>query len=380
MERKVEVNSEFRPVYVVWELTLKCDLACRHCGSRAGRPRSEEMSLEEAKNIADQLAQMGTKEVTFIGGEAYLYPNWQEIISYTNSLGITCTMTTGGRALTLEKCKELARAGVRGVSVSIDGLEETHDKLRAVKGSFQATMQALANIQKAGMIANSNIQINRLNLQELESLAELLLNQGIRVWQVQLTGPMGRAADRPEWLLQPYEMLDLMPRLEKIAKLFKENGATLNAANNLGYYGPHESEIRYQFWKGCGAGRHVLGIESNGDVKGCPSLPTAPYIGGNLRETALKDIWQTKQLAFARENREDELWGYCKSCYYAKLCKGGCSWTSHTLLGRRGNMPYCHHRVLELAKQGLGERIRLKEKAQGQPFDFGLYELDVVQL
>ena len=380
MERNVEINSQFRPVYVVWELTLKCDLACRHCGSRAGRPREEEMSLDEAKHIADQLAKMGAKEVTFIGGEAYLYPSWKELITYTSALGITCTMTTGGRALTLDKCMDLAEAGVRGISVSIDGLEKTHDKLRAVKGSFRAGMDALENIQKAGMIANSNIQLNRLNWMELEELALLLLEKKVKIWQVQLTGPMGRAADRAEWLLQPYELLDLMPRLERLAKLLAENGSTLNAANNLGYYGPHESEIRYQFWKGCGAGRHVLGIESNGDVKGCPSLPTAPYVGGNLRTDSLQKIWQTKQLAFARENREDELWGYCKTCYYSRLCKGGCSWTSHTLLGRRGNMPYCHHRVLELAKEGKGERIRLAEKASGQPFDFGRYELELFSL
>ena len=145
MERTVQIDSEFKPVYVVWELTLKCDLACRHCGSRAGRPREEEMTLNEAKRIADQLSEMGTKEVTFIGGEAYLYPSWKELIRHTNSLGITCTMTTGGRALSLDKCREMANAGIKGVSVSIDGLEQTHDQLRAVKGSFRAAMLALDN-------------------------------------------------------------------------------------------------------------------------------------------------------------------------------------------------------------------------------------------
>jgi len=192
---------------------------------------------------------------------------------------------------------------------------------------------------------------------------------------VQLTGLMGRAADKPDWLLQPYEMPSLMLRLHKIAGLLRENGCRMNAANNLGYCGLFEKDLRYEYWKGCGAGRHVLGIESNGDIKGCPSLPCEPYVGGNIRKKSLADIWMSKELAFARENREADLWGHCKGCYYASVCQGGCSWMSHRLLGRRGKMPYCHHRAMKLAKKGISERLTLVKKAPRQPFDFGLYLL-----
>jgi radical SAM protein with 4Fe4S-binding SPASM domain len=139
----------------------------------------------------------------------------------------------------------------------------------------------------------------------------------------------------------------------------------VNAANNLGYFGPFEHLIRLEHWKGCSAGRHVLGIESNGDVKGCPSLPSAPYVGGNLRDSPLAAIWESRELAFARDRGTDELWGYCKGCYYAEECKGGCSWTSHTLLGKRGNMPYCHHRASELARVGKRERLEPVEASLG---------------
>ena len=65
--------------YVVWEITLKCDLGCRHCGSRAGKARSDELSTEECLNVVDQLAEMGVREVTLIGGEAYLREDWDVI-------------------------------------------------------------------------------------------------------------------------------------------------------------------------------------------------------------------------------------------------------------------------------------------------------------
>jgi radical SAM protein with 4Fe4S-binding SPASM domain len=371
--RHVSTSSRFRPVYVVWELTLKCDLACRHCGSRAGVAREQEITVEEARGIAAQLADLGTREIAFIGGEAYLHPRWLEIVEVVAALGIRPTMTSGARALDAEACVRAAEAGLQAISVSIDGLESTHDTLRAVPGSWRACMAALGHIQAAGMQAYANTQFNRLNLPEVEELGQTLLDAGIQAWQVQLTGPMGRAADRPEWLLQPYELLELFPALGRVALAAQARGVVVNAGNNLGYFGPYEKLIRLEHFQGCAAGRHVLGIESSGDVKGCPSLPSAPYVRGNLRTDSLAEIWS--RLDFARERDARELWGFCAGCYYAAECKGGCSWTSHTALGRRGNMPWCHHRALELDKRGLRERVELVEQAPGQPFDFGRFRL-----
>lgn len=373
-ERLVDVHQDaLHPRYVVWELTLQCDLACRHCGSRAGRPRSEELSLAEALAVLDQLRDAGTRQVTFIGGEAYLNPDWLEIVRGAVERGLRAGLTSGARALTAERCRAAAEAGLTSVSVSIDGLESTHDTLRAVKGSWKAATDAIGHVKAAGMAAHANTQFNRLNLGELEELAETLFELGIESWQVQLTGPMGRAADRPEWLLQPYEMLELIPRLGAVAKAARERGVLVNAGNNLGYFGPWERWLRLHPYQGCSAGRHLLGIESNGDTKGCPSLPSAPYVKGSLRTETLAEVWS--RLTFARERTSEELWGHCRGCYYAEVCKGGCAWTSHTLLGRRGNMPYCHHRAETLAAKGLRERIVRAEAAPGDPFDFGRYEL-----
>ena len=371
--RHVATSSSFRPVYVVWELTLKCDLACRHCGSRAGLAREEEVTVEEARRVAEQLAQLGTREIAFIGGEAYLHPRWLEIVRVVAELGIRPTMTSGARALDLETCRKAAEAGLQAVSVSVDGLESTHDTQRAVPGSFRACLRAISNIQAAGMEAYANTQFNRLNLPEVEELGQTLLEAGIKAWQVQLTGPMGRAADRPEWLLQPYELLELFPALGAFARRARQRGVTVNAGNNLGYFGPYEKDIRLEHFVGCAAGRHVLGIESNLDVKGCPSLPSAPYVRGNLRQLDLAELWE--RLDFARDRDVSDLWGFCRTCYYAEDCQGGCSWTSHTTLGKRGNMPWCHHRALELDKQGLRERVERIEEPPGAPFDFGRFRL-----
>jgi radical SAM protein with 4Fe4S-binding SPASM domain len=374
-KRQTDTIAPSAPLYVVWELTLKCDHACLHCGSRAGKPRPGELSLEESLDVLDQLVALGTREITFIGGEAYLAPHWLDLVRAATDAGIHCTMTTGGRSLTPERARAAKEAGLVAVNVSIDGLKPAHDRLRHLRGSFDSAMAALDHAAAAGLRINSNCQINQVNLPDLEDLAQLLVDKGVRNWQVQLTGPMGRAADAIEWLLQPWQMLELVPRLAAIADAHEEVGFQVQAANNLGYFGPHEHRIRARPWGGCQAGRYVMGLESNGDLKGCPSLPSGPYVGGNVRKRTVADLYADQTVAFTEHRDQTELWGHCASCYYAADCMGGCSWTAHTLLGKRGNLPYCFHRAETLAARGIREEIVVAERAPGKPFDFGRFEL-----
>ncbi len=67
-----DVDRRSIPNYAVWEITLACDLACRHCGSRAGKARPDELTTAECIDLVDQMADLGVLEVTLIGGEAYL--------------------------------------------------------------------------------------------------------------------------------------------------------------------------------------------------------------------------------------------------------------------------------------------------------------------
>jgi radical SAM protein with 4Fe4S-binding SPASM domain len=209
----------------------------------------------------------------------------------------------------------------------------------------------------------------------------LFIEAGATNWQVQLTVAMGRAADNPELLLQPYELLELMPLLAELFEEGADRGLLLQPGNNIGYFGPYESVWRGSgddriHWSSCNAGQNTLGIEADGTIKGCPSLATTSYAGGNIRDLNLKQIWwETDQLSINRDRTTSGLWGYCGSCYYADVCKAGCTWTTHSLFGAAGNNPYCHHRALELSQQGLRERIVQVEKAPGTSFDHGRFEL-----
>ena len=111
-------------------------------------------------------------------------------------------------------------------------------------------------------------------------------------------------------------------------------------------------------------------------IKACPSLPTAPYQAGNVRDTSVEDLWEhAEQMAFTRNRTKDELWGFCSTCEYGDTCRAGCSFTAHCTLGRRGNMPFCYHRAKTLESQGLREVLVHKEKPAGNPYDFGRFDV-----
>src|SRR5687767_14088537 len=115
-------QDNVRPIYAVWELTLRCDLACRHCGSRAGRARPDELDTAECLDLVRQMAELGVKEVTLIGGEAYLREDWLEILRASRARGMIATTTTGGRGMTAERARAAGEAGLQSASVSLDGL------------------------------------------------------------------------------------------------------------------------------------------------------------------------------------------------------------------------------------------------------------------
>jgi radical SAM protein with 4Fe4S-binding SPASM domain len=375
-----DVDRLARPLYAVWEITLRCDLACKHCGSRAGKARAAELSTAEALDFVDQMAAMGVREVSLIGGEVYLRDDWTEIARHVKSKGMVCGIVTGGRGFTRERADMAKDVGVDGVSVSIDGLEDSHDDLRGVHGSFRAAIAALGHARDVGLARAVNTQINRRNRHDIPAVLAAVSPFEPYGWQVQFTVAMGRAVDNADALLQPYDLLEVVPMLAELRAVCDAQRIRFWPGNNVGYFGPFESVFRGKDKRGhlepCTAGRSTLGVEANGDIKGCPSLPTSDYAGGNIRRASLRDIWErAPALQFTRLRTKEDLWGHCRTCYYADDCLGGCTWTSHVLFARRGNNPYCHHRALELLEKGLRERLVRTEEAPGLPFDFGRFQL-----
>ncbi len=369
------------PTFAVWECTLRCNQACRFCGTRAGKAGPDELDTELALRLIAQLAELGVREVGLHGGEAYLREDFFTLVQSIREHGMAASLVTGGRGLSMEVAQRMKDANISNVSVSVDGPRDVHDKLRGFKGSFDNAMAAMTNLEAVGILVGANTQINRENLQMLDVLYDELRKHPLYGWQVQLMVPMGRAADEPTLWLEPYDMLTLFPILARLRARADVDKIPLWPGDNVGHFGPFEDTLRGDrvpggHSSGCGGGILAIGIEANGDIKGCSAMASDGFVAGNIRTHALRDLWDNAAaLKLSRCFTPDKLWGYCKQCYYGEVCKAGCIWTANTILGRYGNNPYCHHRSIEMLARGERERLIRVRNAPGKNRDCALFEI-----
>ena len=166
----------------MWEITLACDLKCLHCGSRAGHRRASELTTDECLDVVRSLAALGTREVTLIGGEAYLRKDWTDIVRAVRAHGMYCAIQTGGRNLTPERMRSAIDAGLDGIGVSLDGMAPLHDRIRNVPGSFNKALDTLRRARDAGLSISVNTQIGAETMDDLPALMETIIEVGVKQW------------------------------------------------------------------------------------------------------------------------------------------------------------------------------------------------------
>jgi radical SAM protein with 4Fe4S-binding SPASM domain len=344
----------FAPRFCVWELTLRCDLRCLHCGSFAGTPRPDELTAAELFDVAEQLAELGCEKVTLSGGEPTLRPEWDQVGRRLVDRGVSVNVISNGWAWTSETTRRALEAGLSNAAFSLDGPEAAHDKVRGRPGSYQRVVAATDDCIKHGLPVAILTHINTLNLHELESFHGLLREHGVGSWQIQIGTPTGNLGRHKSLAIEPKELLTLIPRVAALRGL--GGRPEVFVADNVGYYGIYERALRDRgaticFWIGCRAGCQVIGIESHGNVKGCLSLPSQrqaidEFVEGNLRQATLRAIWERPgAFAFNRNYDVNQLQGFCGRCRFRDICRGGCSCAAFGFSGSRFDNPLCFYRV-----------------------------------
>ena len=348
----------YRPHFCVWELTLACNLRCQHCGSRAGRARPDELSTSEAVSVVDQLADLECRLITLSGGEPTLRRDWDVIAARARARDIVVNMVTNGITMTARLAQRIARAGLSNVGISLDGPHRAHEATRG-PGSFAKVVRAAALLGDAGVPVSFLTHLNKVTTAALEETHDLVLELGAATWRVQLGKPMGNLSEHPQLLLAPRDLLDLIPRL---ARLKKRSAIPIDVGDSIGYYGPHEKVLRQSHWgnfkprwAGCQAGRRAIGIESDGGVKGCLSLQadlrgavgdSDPFREGTVRDRSLEAIWfDRRSFSFNRQQRPEDLTGFCRRCRHAVQCRGGAKCAAAAFTGGVSENPYCYYRV-----------------------------------
>ena len=327
------------------ELTLQCNMRCTHCGSSAGLRRADELSTEEWRDVCGQLTQLGCEQVIFTGGEPILRDDWYDIARCVRGHGMNLSLLSNGLAINGAAVQRLRSLDLHAVAISIDGATPgTHDAIRNVPGSFQQCAEALRLLQAAGVPTSVVTTVHRMNVHELPLLRDRLLNTGT-AWQIQIGNPMGRFPR--DLTLTHEEFYAVAMFIASTRKQYSYKEMPITGAHCIGYHSKILPNITLSPWNGCHAGINVLSIQSNGDIKGCLSLPDE-YIEGNIRTHRLADLWNSPEcFSYNRNFTVEDLHDACRGCKHGKSCKGGCLSTSLSLSGTAHANPYCLHHLEE---------------------------------
>jgi radical SAM protein with 4Fe4S-binding SPASM domain len=326
------LSTKYIPEKGVFEATLRCNLRCRHCGSKAGIPRQDELSTDECNDLFKQLAELGMRWLVISGGEPTTRPDWIELIRLASSTGIRVGLITNGLKINKKSAITAKKNGLAGLGISLDGIGKTHDYIRGRPGHFNRLMQVMDDCKEVNLPFAVITHINQRNKEELAQMEKLINKKGAYAWQVQLGTDMGNMSENRDLLLHPHDLIALEAQL---ARLIKKSTMRIHPSDSIGYFGPHEKLLRKatggKHFSGCRAGMNVIGIESNGNIKGCLSIMAGyneqsnKYVEGNIRHESLYNIWNKPgAFAYNREWTPDKMDGFCASCANLSVCRGGC--------------------------------------------------------
>ena len=252
------------------------------------------------------------------GGEPLLRPDFFEILGYAHQLGYHWGMTTNGTLITKDIAHKLAQCGMSTVSVSIDGLPETHDELRSMPGGYEKAMAGIRNLIDENTFHGIQVTtvINHRNIRELDALFEIMDKLDIDSWRVINLEPIGRALERPELMCteEDYKRLFSFIWEKRLAGYPVEYSCSH-------YLGPeYEGEVRDWYWI-CGAGIITASIMANGDIGACLDIERRPEtIQGNIRTDRFHDVWDNRFELFRTDLSDFS--EYCKGCEHVKCCRG----------------------------------------------------------
>jgi radical SAM protein with 4Fe4S-binding SPASM domain len=340
--------QEFAPADAVWEVTMACNMRCAHCGSSCTSALPDELTTEEALGLCDQIADLGVERVTLSGGEPLLRADWPLLAERLTAQGVRVAMVSNGWLLSHAAVESARRSGVELIGISLDGLETTHDTIRK-PGSYRRVVEALGVLRSLDFPASVITTVVTRNLHELPSLTDLLIEQRVFRWQIQLGRAIGNLASRPEQWLVPR---DVPAVLDFAAQVTRDTPLVVILADCVGYYTQQEREVRRKrgtedaVWAGCAGGRRSFGIRHNGDICACNTVRDEASVEGNIRESPLASIW-TRPDAFQwyRARTRDSLTGLCRECQFSALCLAGCTSLRRGLCASDGENRFCAYRL-----------------------------------
>ncbi|HKA38345.1 MAG TPA: radical SAM protein [Burkholderiales bacterium] len=269
------------PLYIAWQVTNECNLACLHCIEESGPGKAfhDELSHDQAIKVLEQLMDRQVPYLSFSGGEPMVHPRFFEMAEYVCGRNGQLKIETNGHYLTPDNCERLARIGVKAVQVSMDGgSRETFNRMR-VRGDFDLMVEGVRNLRAAGVPIEINYSPTRFNTHEIGAAVDLAFELGAYSFYTGRTMYTGNAVKTWHLLAPSDEQYEgYFATLRK--KTDEYRGRMRVYFHEMGLL----EELRYRL-------RHpaaLLIVLPNGLVKLINALP---FVCGDLRRQTLDEIW-----------------------------------------------------------------------------------------
>ena len=270
------------PLYVAWQITNECNLACLHCIEESGPGKAfrDELEPHEIDRIIDEIVALEVPYVSFSGGEPMLHPHFWAMVERFCKAGGELKIETNGHYLTRENCERMRRLGVKAVQVSIDGgTAQTYGRMR-VLGRFDAVLDGTRNLRDAGVAIEVNFSPTRFNIHEIGGVVDLAHELGAASFYSGRTMYTGNAVKAWRHIAatdeQYTEFFDTLR-----AKAVEYRGGMRVHFHEMGLL----EELRYRLQHPAA----LLIFLPNGMVKIINALP---FICGDLRRESLAEIWE----------------------------------------------------------------------------------------
>jgi radical SAM protein with 4Fe4S-binding SPASM domain len=315
--------GELLPHVVAWNLTKRCNLRCSHCYISAGpfETAESELATPECRRIVDELVAVNPSPMLILsGGEPLVRDDLPEIAAYAKERGATVVVGTNGTTLTEPRVAMLRQAGVSGVAVSVDSLDEgTHDHFRGGAHALERTREALARLREQRLDFIVQTTATPRNAPEIPALLDWAAGEGAVCFNLYFLVPTGRGAGLLD--LAPERIESLLASLAGEEKRFR--GSMMVRAKCAPHFMRHVHQADpaspvLQYRTRCPCGIDYCRITPEGKLTPCPYMPS---VAGDLRTRSFGEIWSDSELFAALRRRE--LSGRCGRCEYRLVC-GGC--------------------------------------------------------
>ncbi|MCR5742386.1 MAG: radical SAM protein [Lachnospiraceae bacterium] len=331
-----EVTPDLRILLV--EVTQKCNASCDHCGSRCDIHSAEVLTAEDILGVfRDVRDNIGTDVmINITGGEPLMRRDLFDIMGQAHDMGFDWGMVTNGSMIDDNIIEKMRSAGMRTITISLDGLAHTHETIRHLPGSFERIMKSLKKLKDAAFLDCVQVTFtsNRKNYREFPKLYERLEQIGIDSVRTSIIDPIGRACDHSELLMGREEirfMMDFANRVNAAGRMPVIWGCPHFLGDKL--------ENRHFF---CFAGIYAASILYNGDIFVCPNVPRRPeLIQGNIKTERFSEVWKNGYDYFRHRVLPEK----CETCKYRDDCAGD---SLHTFDFDRKAPNFCYKEIFDV--------------------------------